>query len=264
MLPSGENVIFKESSFFSKGHGSLPRPEDVRRLGNTDPWATPTPVSFPALNLLVKYSPRITFAEGQCIWAIQHFLPSVPVPEIYGWCRNQGQIFLYVQLIDGITLADAWPDLVVEEKYEICVQLDRILGDLRQLKQDLADLFIGSINGHHIGDIILESKHSTVTFNDVSSFHDWFANLSRPPGQDPKAFPDHGSRYPTGMPKVMALIDWHQSGWYPASWEFYKTRYTAKATPRGTDMWEIDFILEFLDSYRGGISFERFVMSLGG
>ena len=44
-----------------------------------------------------------------------------------------------------------------------------------------------------------------------------------------------------GMPRVAAIIDWHQSGWYPAPWEFYKTRFTCK----GTEQWELDFVLEF-------------------
>jgi hypothetical protein len=72
------------------------------------------------------------------------------------------------------------------------------------------------------------------------------------------------SRDTNGTSKVARLIDWHESGWYPAPWEFYETRYTEKAPARGIDKWEIDFILEFLDSHRGFISFERFTMSLGG
>jgi hypothetical protein len=74
------------------------------------------------------------------------------------------------------------------------------------------------------------------------------------------------SRDTNGIPKVTGLIDWHQSGWYPALWEFYKTRHTEKTTARGigTDRWEIDFILELLNSHRDFISFEQFRMSLGG
>ncbi|KAJ0133339.1 Cytochrome b2 [Fusarium oxysporum f. sp. albedinis] len=26
--------------------------------------------------------------------------------------------------------------------------------------------------------------------------------------------------------RVVAIIDWHQSGWYPDYWEFYKAEYT--------------------------------------
>lgn len=62
-----------------------------------------------------------------------------------------------------------------------------------------------------------------------------------------------------GYPRITGIIDWHQSGWYPASWEFYKTRFTCK----GKDKWELDFILEFLQAYRGYICWDYFVLALG-
>ena len=62
-----------------------------------------------------------------------------------------------------------------------------------------------------------------------------------------------------GMPRVAAIIDWHQSGWYPAPWDFYKTRFTCK----GTEQWELDFVLEFLQSYTGYIPWDYFVLKRG-
>ncbi len=78
------------------------------------------PVRLLALNLIVKYGLRITAAEGQCMWAIKHLLPSVLFPEVDGWYRDQGESLIYMQLMDGITLADAWPGLEIEEKAHIC------------------------------------------------------------------------------------------------------------------------------------------------
>lgn len=163
----------------------------------------------------------------------------------------------------------------------------------RQLKQDPSYPFIGknphvlklwakfvtrllsSVDGHHIRDIIFETRYRSGTFSDVASINEWFANLARPPDLDWKEYPHSWSRgllddapivfthtdlhrsnimisrSPDGAPTVIGLIDWHQSGWHPAPWEFYKTRYTAKGTTRGVDKWKIDFILEFLHSYRG-------------
>ena len=31
-----------------------------------------------------------------------------------------------------------------------------------------------------------------------------------------------------GPPRVVAIVDWHQSGWYPAYWEYCKARYTVE------------------------------------
>ena len=62
-------------------------------------------------------------------------------------------------------------------------------------------------------------------------------------------------------PRITAIIDWHQSGWYPASWEFYKTRLTCKLP--ANDQWELEFILEFLQAYRGFIAWEYFLQGVG-
>jgi aminoglycoside phosphotransferase (APT) family kinase protein len=70
----------------------------------------------------------------------------VPVPEVYGWCREQGETFIYMQLVEGITLEQAWPNFDIEDKYEICQQLQRILENLRLLKQDPSSPFIGMLN----------------------------------------------------------------------------------------------------------------------
>lgn len=130
-------MVFKDTAFFTTGNVSLPTPADVRRAaGPKATWRRPLPVMFPALNLIVKYGTDITVAEGQCMWALRHLLPSVPVPEVYGWCREQGQTFIYMQLVEGTTLEEVWPNLDTEDRYEVCRQLQRIFEDLRQLKQD--------------------------------------------------------------------------------------------------------------------------------
>lgn len=136
MLPSNRNVAFKDSSFFIKGNTSLPSPADVRRAASpeTNP-IRPLPVTLPSLGLVVKYGSAITLAEGQCLWAIRRLLPSVPVPEVYGWCQDNDQTFIYMQMINGSPLAQGWPELDIEEKFEISMQLRRIINDLRKLRQ---------------------------------------------------------------------------------------------------------------------------------
>jgi hypothetical protein len=63
-----------------------------------------------------------------------------------------------------------------------------------------------------------------------------------------------------GKSRITAIIDWHQSGWYPASWEFYKTRLTSQFP--AIDPWELEFILEFLQAYRGYIAWENFLQGV--
>jgi len=147
MLPSSKDTYFKDTAFFACGNVSLPTPADVRQAaGPKSTLNRPIPVVFSALKLVVKFGPAITVTEGQCLWALRHLLPSVPVPEVYGWCREQGGTFIYMQLVEGITLEQTWPNFDIEDKYEICQQLRRILEDLPQLKQDPSSPFISTLN----------------------------------------------------------------------------------------------------------------------
>jgi hypothetical protein len=109
-FPYDENMDFRESAFF-KTHDTLPTPVEVRRIASqsTNPAASiptrPPPVSFTEQGLIVKYGTEITIAEGQCLLYIRKELRNVvPVPKLFGWRHDIGQVFLYMELMEGITL----------------------------------------------------------------------------------------------------------------------------------------------------------------
>ena len=143
-IPTGSNVIFKESAFF-RNNSALPSPAEVRAASTWNQKGRPDPVKYPDLKLLVKYGTEVAIEEGQCLWALRRFAPVVPVPEIYGWCQHAGETFLYMHLAPGITLQQAWPEMEVEDRFTICRHLYYILEHLRQLRQDPNDCFIGKI-----------------------------------------------------------------------------------------------------------------------
>jgi len=135
-----------DSSFFVREDPQLPTPTEVRQAAGTNyRGGRPPPVIFQSLNLLVKYGSAITIAEGQCLWAIRRLAPAVPVPEVYGWRRDKCETFIYMQMVEGITLEECWPDLTVENRLGICKQLHYIVDSLRQLRQDPTDQFIGEL-----------------------------------------------------------------------------------------------------------------------
>lgn len=143
-LPSADNITFFDTSFFANGHKRLPTPAEVRlAAGPQTKMSRPVPVSFPSMNLIVKYGLTISTAEGQCLLAIRHLCPNVPVPEVYGWCQDEGETFIYIEKVEAATLEQEWPNLDTEERYEICTQLRCIIDELRQLQQDPSNLFIG-------------------------------------------------------------------------------------------------------------------------
>lgn len=143
MLPSGSSVVFKESTYFLRNGPeiSLPLPAEVRAHQLPVQYG---PVQFESLNLLVKYGKEITIAEGQCLWALRRFLPSqVPVPEVYGWCEDNGEVFIYMELVKGVTLEKRWESLSKHERKIVCDQLRAMLLALRNLQQDPKDQFLG-------------------------------------------------------------------------------------------------------------------------
>lgn len=144
MLPMGDNVFLEDSSFFTKGNTQLPTPAEIRSAAGAGyRRRRAPPVLFPSLNILVKYGSEITIAEGQCLWAIRRTLPTILVPEVYGWRRDNDEVFIYMELVNGVTLESVWRDLDLEEKLDICKQLRSMLEDLRGLQQDPSDTFIG-------------------------------------------------------------------------------------------------------------------------
>jgi hypothetical protein len=151
-LPNSENVIFSNSSFFEDrgANVELPTPAMVREeaakprnlpgRGGQKRWAVP----FFSMKLLVKYGPSLSIAEGQCLWAIRKSLgQQVPVPEVYGWRRDGKEVFIYMQLIEGQTLEDAWDTLAEIDRAQIHRQLRHIVTSLRSLRQASHDSFLG-------------------------------------------------------------------------------------------------------------------------
>jgi hypothetical protein len=150
ILPFDESIVFRDSSFFTQlNTPSLPSPAEVRTSVNANDTRSHDHnraqlVRFTSLNLMVKYGCTVTIAEGQCLWALRHLLRDfVPVPDIYGWCRDGNEAFLYMQLISGPTLEERWQTLDTKEKASVCEQLCQIVEALSLLQQDPNDQFIG-------------------------------------------------------------------------------------------------------------------------
>ncbi|KAK0105042.1 hypothetical protein ONS95_004590 [Cadophora gregata] len=274
-LPSSSSYVFEESAYFSRnGPGcSLPSPAEVRRLRDPLSSGASETAKFEALGLIVKFGREITIAEGQCLWAIrQHFHHhQVSVPEVYGWCEESGEVFIYMELIQGITLEDRWESLPRQERLNVCEQLRAMLVELRTLRQDPNYYFLGHINRQPLLDIVFtnSTKPPAGPFSSVKEFHDWLSYLTKrgkaTHWPDPSLIPDpcrvllpddslitftHSDLHPRnimvsadGPCRILALVDWHQSGWYPDYWEYCKAVYTAD--PGGE--WETEYIPRFVE-----------------
>ncbi|KAF4946988.1 hypothetical protein FGADI_10753 [Fusarium gaditjirri] len=278
-LPKGSSVTFKDSTFFTRNRpaAAFPSTDQVRAKSEAGDHVLDrkNTVIFETLGLVVKFGkePRVTIAEGQCLWWLRQHLLSVPVPEIYGWTEDGGEVFLYMQLVEGVTLEKRWDFLNREDKNGICEQLRAMVVDLRQVKRDSNDEFLGQINRGPLQDVVFAGgiRPKAGPFLSVKEFHDWFSFLIKQQAasgphwegykledipdpyrqllpDDPGVVFTHADLHQSnimiseGSPcRVMAVIDWHQSGWYPDYWEFYKAEYT--------NHWESEWVQEYIPMF---------------
>ncbi|KAI1803739.1 kinase-like domain-containing protein [Daldinia bambusicola] len=265
-LPNGESKIFRDSSFFKKGY-DFPSPEEIRekdiKINSFRARSTrPPPIPFEELGLVVKYGSAITIAEAQCLWYFNKYMKDeVPTPELYGWCYDNGETFIYMELIDADTLEDAWPSLNEEDQNVICEQLRTYVEAWRNLRQETEPYYVGHIGRQGVGDILFSAAGDANAgpFEGIKEFHDFFARYScrlQPDWNPRQDFPElagladdqpvvftHADLdrsnilvYPRdgeSPARVAAIIDWHQSGWYPRDWEWLKAQSRCDALREG-------------------------------
>jgi hypothetical protein len=147
--PSHNTRTIFDSSFFREHRASaLPTPAEVRSINEESADITgrrfnrPPPVKFPSLGLFVKYGAdtTITAAETQHM-VYKQLKGKVPVPEVFRWTKDGGQVFIYMSLIEGETLEQRWSSLNDKEREAICKELNDMAKAWRLLQPDL--LYVG-------------------------------------------------------------------------------------------------------------------------
>ncbi|KAI1356235.1 kinase-like domain-containing protein [Xylaria sp. FL0043] len=232
---------FLDSSFFrEKRAASLPTPAQIRALneengrdGGIVRFDWPPPVKIEALGLFVKYGTRVTVTEGRTqIWIREQLQGTVDVPEVFGWAQDQGQTFLYMSLLDADPLSERWPCMTTQERLTICGELRSAVSAWRNLRQDEGTCYIGSISKQPLTDILFTLNFQVMgPFHGVDAVKQFQAALDinvADPG--PVVF-THNDLVACNIlvrrnsPNLAAIIDWGQSGWYPAYWEYCKARH---------------------------------------
>ncbi|KAH3983713.1 hypothetical protein HBH98_225140 [Parastagonospora nodorum] len=213
-FPFDENVVFHESSFFEKSNALLylPAPTEVRELITRH-----APVTFPSLGLLVKYGTEVTLEEGQCLLLIRNTLcvsEVVPIPEVYGWCKDDDQVYIHMELLDSITLEKSGETMTEGEKTSVGQQLHDVVNVLRAINQDSWPPFISHVGKQPLLDIIFTDNHSPTAYGPSRDVQD--------------ASPPYRSFLPDNVPVIAIIVDWHQSGWYPDYWKYWKARWTSQ------------------------------------
>lgn len=275
-LPFGDNCDFELLEI------ELPSPQEVRaraeQVGTNISSSRPKPVRFPESGLIVKWGKAITVAEGQCLYFLkEHFTGTVPVPQIYGWKVDEGETFLYMELVQSATLEDRWDHLTELDRNAISDQLQHMISAWRRIKQDpvrdqiglLARIYsvfaswlgypaessprLSQIGGQPLRDMMFYDggSYPAGPFANIADFHKWLVKFTLRNNPNDKrdarkVHPElsgltddlavvftHSDLHPSnilisreeeGPPRIKAIIDWHQSGWYPEPWEWLKSQ----------------------------------------
>lgn len=120
------------------------------------PQGKPPPAVFRDRNLLVKWGTGVNISEAHSLFAIGQ-LDDIPVPQIFGWCVDRGETFIYMEYIQGQTLEQAWYSMDEDHRISVCHELREIVDALRQIKQDPLDPFIGKYNDCKTGNEYVKS-----------------------------------------------------------------------------------------------------------
>ncbi|KAH0588646.1 hypothetical protein H2248_004464 [Termitomyces sp. 'cryptogamus'] len=276
-LPSQDTIFFFDSTFF-KNHtiSSLPSTAEIKAA--TGSGGERLISRFPSLSLLVK---RVL--PFKVLWALPQLLPQIRVPEVYGWRRrDDGGLYIFMELVDGENLRDMWPTLSEEEKEHLCGEAGTMVRALRRLARLTGETFIGTMGGQPLNDRVFQ-RRVVETFPNADAFYKYLTQMEpymrkimdpeypefSLPYNDPFVF-THADlslcnimvtrRQPNVPLRIAAIIDWEQSGWLPLSWEPYKARASE----------ESDEKIRYLATITGDIdddvylALDTFVMSLGG
>ncbi|KAF2171802.1 hypothetical protein M409DRAFT_18035 [Zasmidium cellare ATCC 36951] len=183
---------------------------------------------------------------------------AIPVPKIYNcylvedtqkWC-------ILMEYAEGDVLQDVWEDIPNEWKQSIISQLKGYMEELRNIKGD----FIGAVDGTQCEDQFFHQQDDEYgPFDTEAAFHDALADVLR--ASDQNAFVEMVVGFIKSMPphnivlthsdfaprniivqddKVVAILDWELTGYYPAYWEYVKAYYR----PNWSSDWIKDRVLD--------------------
>ncbi|KAI0129591.1 kinase-like domain-containing protein [Xylariales sp. AK1849] len=222
--------IIPESSFFRDRQASaLPSPAEIRALNEKSGHYRATLFNRPC----PVYGADVTVAEAETQILMRQLLQGqVPIPEVFGWAVDGAQTFIYMAWIRGDTLQSRFANLDESERQAVCKELKGRVDAWRTLVQDESDTYIGTVGKRPFNDIFV-SPHAKLAgpfqgLNAVQEFHDaCHIDIS---GQIPITF-THNDLCPPNIllsqgpnPKLVAILDFGQSGWYPWYWEYCKAR----------------------------------------
>ncbi|OAA66983.1 Protein kinase-like domain protein [Niveomyces insectorum RCEF 264] len=187
-------------------------------------------------NIIKKSGRTVVLQEADALRVAE--AADLPVPHVYGTERTpDGRNCIILDYIQGQTLSDIWMDLTEAEKRAFARQLRAILEKMRSIPAPRA--YIGDCKGERIYELRLRSTYTGPPCHSEAEFNTYLLNnlyeqtphairraLARRQRTDHRVVLTHGDLGPHNIivrdGRIVGLIDWESSGWYPEYWEYVK------------------------------------------
>lgn len=227
---------------------------------------------------VVKTGDSVRLAEAAAMTLVRKHT-SIPVPEIYNAYIDPatGHARIVMEFVEGERLAEAWDNFDADQKQQVLEQLRNFMSQLRNMKEN----FIGSVDGTACEDqLFSEDIGAYGPYKDESEFNDGIITALKDTltsgwvdkvcdmvialkGHD--IVMTHGDLSPRNIivqgTKVVAILDWEMSGFYPEYWEYVKALYR----PAWESNWIKDKAVDqILDPYFMELAVSLHVNSIGG
>ncbi|KAK2874976.1 hypothetical protein FQN49_001893 [Arthroderma sp. PD_2] len=190
-------------------------------------------------NTAVKFGDSVRMAEAAAMGFVRE-KTSIPIPEVYDSYVQDGSKYgcIVMEYVNGSRLDEEWESYDKGQKDGIISQLKQYFNELRSTP----GTFVGSVDLTHCEDqFFSDDRGSYCPFESEAAFNDGLIRAVRARGSHSwaemvvrfiKALPrhkivlTHNDLSPRNIlvrnAKVVAIVDWELSGFYPAYWEYVK------------------------------------------
>ncbi|KAI0856738.1 kinase-like domain-containing protein [Xylaria cubensis] len=194
---------------------------------------------------IVKTGRRIHLTEGATMKYLAEET-SIPVPEVYCSFLHKNRAYIVMERIQGEELPKAWKSMSEESRNDVFAQLRAMFQELRSLKPPPGIGVESCVGGSLYDSRISRGNPRFGPFKTVQDFHFWLRRDLKPEeledrekdqdwddlmemmrlqdGPWPPPTFTHGDLNPFNVlvrgGKVVGIIDWEFSGWYPHYWEY--------------------------------------------
>lgn len=174
---------------------------------------------------IVKWGKRVKESESNTMKMIKE-KTTIPVPEIISSYSCDGKWCIIMEKIEGTTLDKAMKNMSEEDILRIETQLDEYIDQLKLIRPTSDEVSLANyIYTHFVRNI-----HETVT-NTKKFISRWIERSFVSSKDVANKFKDlppvfcHGDLSPSNIiirgTKIVGIIDWEYSGWYPYFWDYY-------------------------------------------